>query len=117
MTTNYPIPLGTFPLYRGDAGGRNKVTIALTDSNDAPVDMSAFGTTWTCQAQGSGQTITLVADPALVATGVLEVRVQDTDSANLPDLMVFDIEATGGTISPLTVFSGTFTTSGQVTTP
>ncbi|MCW2785258.1 MAG: hypothetical protein JWP74_1775 [Marmoricola sp.] len=27
MATNYPIQLGEFPMYRGDAQGRNKVTI------------------------------------------------------------------------------------------
>lgn len=118
MGVNFPIDLGTFPLYRGDDEGRNKVTITLTDSDDAPVDLTAFGDTWTSQARTSARAadaIDLTVDVSEAADGVLEVRLPVADSADLPGRLVFDVQVTGGAISPLTVFAGTFNAEGQVT--
>lgn len=118
MSVSFPIDLGTFPLYRGDAAGRNKVTITLKDSQDALVDLTVFGDTWTAQAREfieSTEAIELTVDDTNAADGVLEVSIPDDDSAALPWALVFDVQATGGTVDPITVFKGAFATDGEVT--
>lgn len=112
----WPVALGTFPMYRGDASGRNKVVATLTDQNDAPVDLTPLGTTWRAAARDpDGLVITLTVDATNKATGVLVIAVPDGASAGLADRLDFDVQVSGGPINPLTTYTGSFTAAGQVT--
>lgn len=117
---SFPIDLGTFPLERGDGAGRNSIGIHLQDDAEVAVDLTGYGDTWTAQARraaGSTTAIDLDVDATGAATGDLIVSVPDDTSAALPSTLVFDVEATGGAISPLTVFKGKFDTEADVTRP
>lgn len=116
--SNWPVDLGTLPLYRGDAAGRNKVTISLVDDSDDPVDLTVFGDSWTSQARrgaSSVDAIDLDVDDTDADEGVLVVSVPDEDSASLRGGLVFDVQVTGGTIDPLTLFAGKFSVTADVT--
>jgi len=118
VIASYPIDLGTFPLYRGDGAGRNQVGIHLQDVNEDPVDLSLFGDEWEAQARSSyatNEAIDLDIDDTGAATGDLIVSIPDADSVALPRALVFDVQATGGGISPFTVFRGAFSTDPDVT--
>lgn len=116
--SNWPVDLGTLPLYRGDAAGRNKVAITLVDNDDDPVDLTVFGDAWTSQARRTASSVTAIdldVDDSDAADGVLVVSVPDEDSAALRGSLVFDVQVTGGTIDPLTLFAGKFSVDADVT--
>lgn len=116
--SNWPVDLGTLPLYRGDAHGRNKVTITLTDNDDEPVDLTAFGDEWASQARAnaaSTASIDLDVDDTGAEDGVLVVSVPDEHAAALRGPLVFDVQVTGGSIDPLTLFAGKFSVGADVT--
>jgi hypothetical protein len=122
VAVDFPIDLNqppdappAFELQRGDADGRNAIRVTLTDADDQPVDLTLFGDTWTSQARGSSVVIDLEVDDTNAAGGVLVISVADEDSPGLPGRLRFDIQVTGGSISPLTVFKGKLTVGPEVT--
>lgn len=115
--STYPIEIPTVPLYRGDASGRNKVVITTIDDLGDPVDLTAFGTVWKSQAKDQqNQRVELTVDTSQASGGVLTISVPDNKSAGLTNKLDYDVQVSDGTISPLTLFKGKFTTSGEVTT-
>lgn len=117
----FPIEVPDLPMYRGDAPGRNGMNLSLKVDPNAPelVDLTTFGTTWKSQARpvgSGGDTIDLVVDASDAADGVLHVSIPLAKSADLPNILAYDVQVTGGAISPLTVWAGKFVASGQVTT-
>lgn len=84
-----------------------------------PLPLSDFGPTWRSQVRTT-YTGPLIAefdvDVTDLATGRVELSLPGATTATLTEpVYVYDVEVTGGTLSPLTIFLGSFIVEGDVT--
>lgn len=113
-----PFVMPSVVMYQGDASGRNKITLTNIDADGEPVDLTVFGDEWACWARNvRGEVGVLDVDSTQAAVGVLEVSVPDGDAEGLLPYTSyeFDVQVRGGTVSPLTVFRGSFEVEEEVT--
>ena len=92
--------------YLGDASGRNSVKLLLAGPDDVPIDITVFGEFWTAQLRQSPSDknyIDLLVDDSEADQGVLVVSAPPDSLKNAGDY-IFDVQVTGGEISPFTVW-------------
>lgn len=96
----------------------------LDRAKTQPLDLSRFGPTWNSQVRlsygdvlAATFTVTKVFNEDEVFYGI-DLGLSGSITAALTEpYYVFDVEVTGGGISPLTVFLGGFQVDGDVTRP
>ena len=120
-----PDDLGTFDVYTGDA-----FTLAICGEEDADgnlVNLASYGTAWSSQlrvARASDSDIPFTVDTSNITGGV-------DSSADAPQLVlsltgpqtealtrqsyVFDVQVTGGPVTPLTLYTGQLRVTRDVT--
>ena len=115
---NDPVDLGVITLIRGD-GWRIPITDVATDGT--PTDLTGFGSGWSAQMRETADASTSVAftvDATAAASGQLVLSLAGYATAALTrSRYVFDVQATGGTITPLTVYRGAILVERDVTRP
>lgn len=115
MTAPDPrVVLTPWSVVRGDAF-TNTVTFRKTasDGTITTLDLTTFGTTWRAQLRGGPDYTTFVPftiNQTNAATGVLVFTLTSAQTASLalPSYQ-FDLEVSGGSVSPQTPFRGTLT--------
>jgi hypothetical protein len=112
-----PTDLGAIAVYRGDAW---LLPIVDDDGGSPPVptNLTAYGSSWTCQARSSEDTdppVTITVDASNAATGRLNLSMTGTITAGMSGEYKFDVQVTGGTLSPLTMFRGRLRVTKDVT--
>lgn len=99
--------LPPWTVVRGDAFTQT-VTITAAGS---PVNLTSYGTAWTAQARRDPDDTTAIPftiDATNAATGVLVFTLSAATTASMNNAVYyFDVQATGGTVSPQTPFRGT----------
>jgi len=114
---NYPIRVADVPeVWRGDA---LRIKFSLSDSDGNPVDLNTFGDTWASmfrsQATSSQHTDATV-DTSHLADGYVIVSLTgDQTQALKQDQYGYDVQATGGPLSPITIWTGVVNVSGDFT--
>lgn len=116
---NEPVDLGSVPLYRGDAW-RMPITDYAADGT-TPTNLTGYGSAWAAQMRqtpDSPTAVTITVDATAAATGQLVLTLAAATTAELTaSLYVFDVQATGGAVSPITVYRGTVVVTRDVTRP
>ena len=124
MTESIEYPITLTPpkqVYRGDA---LRFGVSMQAGNPlADVDLFLFGTAWTAQARastssGDAAVITFAVD---ITTGVVSgklltiyLSLTGAQTAAIPfGELGFDIEASGGALSPITPFTGRLVVTGE----
>lgn len=112
-----PTDLGTFGVYRGDAW---QLPINDTQSDGVtPVDLTTIGTAFTSQARISPDAktaIDITVDASRAAQGILLLSLDGTQTTAMNrSTYVFDVQATGGPLSPLTLYKGSLEVTKDVT--
>lgn len=111
-STDPRVALDDQSVVRGDAFTWS-VTITRDngDGTTSPVDLTTYGTTWTGDLRGNPDYTTFVPwviDASLASTGVLKLSLDGATTAAMPlGVYGYDLQVTGGTVSPQTPFKGT----------
>lgn len=121
-----PVDLGSFDIYRGDAWEGIQLLPEL-DANGNVVELSTYGDTWTAQiryAADAANPISLTVDQSnydgSVDSSPTAVRISftldaATTAAMANDGYAFDIQVTGGSLSPYTYARGRLRVSKDIT--
>lgn len=113
-------PLNDQTICRGD-NFKWTVTITKTnvDGSTSPVDLTTYGTSWSGQLRGNPDYTTFVdwtIDATNASTGVLVLSLSSaTTTTMLLPVYYYDLQVTGGTVSPQTPFRGTLYVVKDVT--
>lgn len=117
----YPIPLAPVQAWRGDF---LDVELDLLDLNGALVDLFLFGSTWAMQARVNmadpdDEAVTFTPDLSNVSAGKLLSVKFSLDGAGTAAMVGakygFDVQASGGSKTPWTVWSGLINVDGDYT--
>jgi hypothetical protein len=88
------------------------IRVWTDDAKTVPLDLTAFGTSWQAHARldfDSTSVATFTLDTTHLAQGQITLTLDGTTTSALTKpFYVYDVSVTGGTISPLTLFIGTF---------
>jgi hypothetical protein len=108
------------PVYRGDAWSKT-LRFWADEVGGTPIDLTAFGTSFTAQVRYSATTASFTpftVDDTDAATGVLVLSLTgDQTGALMNSTYHFDVQATGGALSPRTIITGTLSVTKDVTQP
>lgn len=120
---SYPIRVKAVPVaWRGD---KFSIELSLRDTAGALVDPALFGTTWTAMARRHTTSATKI-DFTVVASSItktVKITLTGAQTALIPpaDAVAtlasygYDVQATGGGTSPITVWTGRFDVDGDYT--
>lgn len=90
-------------------------TVTIKDGSGSPVDLTAYGTTWAAdlrQSYSMQPAVVFAIDASGAASGVLVLSLTGTQTAAMATstgdhtMWFFDIQVTGGTVSPQFPFQG-----------
>jgi hypothetical protein len=111
------VDIGTFECRRGDA-----YQLPITDvqaDGVSPTNLTAYGSAWTAKLRTSFDATTAIdftVDASNAATGHLVLSLTGAvTGAMLAKDYVFDVQVTGGTQSPLTLYAGVLSIVKDVT--
>jgi hypothetical protein len=115
----------TAPDYRQDIGARSVPagdpltwTVTINGPTGAGIDLTAYGTAWGAKARTSylmELPVVFTVDYSAAATGVLKLSLTGTQTAGMTTdsndstNWQFDLQATGGAVTPQTPFKGRLT--------
>jgi hypothetical protein len=113
----YPIVVQATPtIWRGDDF---EWEIPLNNADGSPCDMSGFGPAWAASMRvnmDDDEHVDFVVDPAHLADGYITLSLDSTQTAALTfGKYGFDVQASGGAVSPFTVFTGVLPVDGDYT--
>lgn len=120
-----PADIGTFDVYRGDPF--TLPILGELDAAGALVNLGSYGTGWTSQIRLSAafpdeipftvnvSNINGTVDPAATAAQLVLSLTGVQTEAMTSRSYVFDVQATGGPVSPLTLYSGSLRVTQDVT--
>lgn len=117
MVVGYPIPLAPYRQWRGDP---LTMELPLVTASGTPVDLAGYGTSWTALLRTSVLATTFIAftvdtskvsdpdDPRLILT------LDGNQTAGMLEALYgFDVRASGGAVSPFTVWTGSLVMDGD----
>lgn len=120
VVLQYPITVQqTIQIYRGDASVPIKL---LLTGPSGPIPLDGFGDTWECQlkvAPDAGVAAEFIVDDTHVADGYVTLESlsgEDTAALRAGEAYGADVQASGGTLSPFTVWRLAFYVEGDYTT-
>lgn len=120
---SYPIELPDEPrVWRGDPFDWT-LALAAAESDDGelvdPVDLTGYGTSWAATARGGDASIDFDIDDEQAAAGWIVLLLSSEQTAALrPNARYqFDVQASGGTRTPFTVWTGSILAVGDYTRP
>jgi hypothetical protein len=105
-----PDPRQVLPPWTVVRGDAFKQTVTIT-SGGSPVNLTTYGTTWAATARrqvDDSTTVPFTVDSTSASTGVLTFSLTASATAALNNsVYYFDVQVTGGTVTPQTPFRGT----------
>lgn len=122
MTTpvvSYPIAIPDVPtIWRGDPFVWQ---LTLQQANGSAQDLTPFGTTWAASLRTSidAQTsVDFAVDVSALTSGIVKLSLTAVQTASMhrgKAAYGFDVQASGGSISPFTVWRGSVNVDGEYT--